>query len=126
MCDGVDPYTLRHGTDTTSSISAFPKVSRGNIVNYLVFSTKFVTLDEMNAFNSLELHNYFTGGWVKSLSAKELCDHKVILLAELPCQCTDALTRQRVFRWWVSIAACLVVNVAGSTGYFTLWGNCEH
>lgn len=83
LCDGVDPYTLRPGTDTTSNTSSFPEVSHGDIVNYLVFSTNFVTLGEMKAFKSMEAHNYFTSGWVKSLSAKELRDHKVIVLAEV-------------------------------------------
>ncbi|KAH7972897.1 hypothetical protein HPB52_018511 [Rhipicephalus sanguineus] len=28
LCDGVDPYTLRLGTDTSSNISVFPDVSQ--------------------------------------------------------------------------------------------------
>ncbi|KAH7982935.1 hypothetical protein HPB52_008152 [Rhipicephalus sanguineus] len=76
LCDEVDPYTLRPGTATTSKISAFPEVSHGGIVNYLVFSTNLVTVGEIKAYKSMESHNHFTSGWVKSLSAKELRDRK--------------------------------------------------
>ncbi|XP_049513405.1 uncharacterized protein LOC125940835 [Dermacentor silvarum] len=83
MCDGVDPYTLRPGTDTTTDINALPEVTHGDIVNYLVYSSSFVTLQEMKAFKSLEAHNYFTSGWVKSLSSKRLQQGKVLLLGEV-------------------------------------------
>lgn len=83
MCDGVDPYTLRPGTDTTTDVNALPEVTHGDIVNYLVYSSSFVTLQEMKAFKSLEAHNYFTSGWVKSLSTKRLQQGKVLLLGEV-------------------------------------------
>ncbi|KAH6940183.1 hypothetical protein HPB50_026305 [Hyalomma asiaticum] len=64
MCDRIDPFTLRPGTDTSSDVN------------------------EMKAFKSIEAHNYFTSGWVKGLSAKQLQDDKVLLLGE-------AFTKQR-------------------------------
>lgn len=88
LCDDVHPYTLQPGADTTTDISAFPEVTHEDIVNYLVFSASFATLEEMKAYKSLEAHNYFTSGWVKALSAKRLQGEKVLLLGEVswrPC-----------------------------------------
>ncbi|KAH7956912.1 hypothetical protein HPB52_013512 [Rhipicephalus sanguineus] len=83
LCENVDPYTLRLGTDTSADASLLPSVAHGDIVTYLVFSTSFVTLEQMKAYKALESHNYFTSGWVKSLSAKRLGEDKVLLLGEV-------------------------------------------
>lgn len=69
--------------DTAGDVDLFPEISYGDILNYLVFSANFLTLEEMKAFKSTEAHNYFTSGWVKSLSAKQLQDDKVLLLGEV-------------------------------------------
>lgn len=86
LCENVDPYTLRLGTDTSADASLLPSVAHGDIVTYLVFSTSFVTLDQMKAYKALESHNYFTSGWVKSLSAKRLGEDKVLLLGEVSAE----------------------------------------
>ncbi|KAH7970438.1 hypothetical protein HPB49_006876 [Dermacentor silvarum] len=78
----MDPYTLRLGVDTTIDMSVIPEVTHGNIVNYLVYSSSLVTLEEIKAFKSMEAHNYFTSGWVRSLSEMSLRDEKVLLLGE--------------------------------------------
>lgn len=83
LCDDVDPYSLRPGADTTMNVSAFPEFPHGDIVNYLVFSASFATLEEMKAYKSLEAHNYVTSGWVKALSAKRLLREKVLILGEV-------------------------------------------
>lgn len=83
MCDNIDPFTLRAGMDTSSDVDIFPDISYGDIVNYLVFSANYLTLEKMKAFKSTEAHNYFTSGWVKDLSAKQLQDDKVLLLGEV-------------------------------------------
>ncbi|KAH7936324.1 hypothetical protein HPB52_021423 [Rhipicephalus sanguineus] len=62
MCDGIDPYTLRPHADTTTDVNTLPEVTHGDILNYLVYSSSFATLQEMKAFKSLEAHNYFTSG----------------------------------------------------------------
>lgn len=85
MCDGVDPYTLRPGLDTATDVTEFPEVTHGDIVNYLVYSSSFITLEEMKAYKSMEAHNYFTSGWVKSLSAKRLRGDKVLVVGEVSC-----------------------------------------
>lgn len=83
MCDDINPFMLRPGTDTASDVDMFPEICYGDIVNYLVFSANFLTLEQMKAFKSTEAHNYFTSGWVKCLSAKQLQDDKVLLLGEV-------------------------------------------
>ncbi|KAH7935770.1 hypothetical protein HPB52_013353 [Rhipicephalus sanguineus] len=83
MCDGIDPYTVRPHADTTTDVNTVPEVTHGDIVNYLVYSSSFATLQEMKAFKSLEAHNYFTSGWVKSLSTKRLQEGKVVRLGEV-------------------------------------------
>lgn len=83
LCDGNDPYELRPGVDTCADLSGFPEVTHGDIVTYLVFAASFVTLEQMKAYKALESHNYFTSGWVKHLSAKQLQDDKVIVLGEV-------------------------------------------
>lgn len=48
MCDGVDPYTLRPGTDTSTDVDSRPEVTRTETwpTTYLVCSS---TLEEMKA-----------------------------------------------------------------------------
>ena len=77
-------------------VSAFPEVSHGDIVNYLVFSSSFATLEEIKAYKSLESHNYFTSGWVKTLSAKRLQGEKVLLLGEVSWSPVCRHAKQRV------------------------------
>ncbi|KAH9377146.1 hypothetical protein HPB48_005449 [Haemaphysalis longicornis] len=43
MCNSVDPYTLWPGLDTVTDVAEFPEVTHGDIVNYLVYSSSFVT-----------------------------------------------------------------------------------
>lgn len=83
MCTGVDPYELREGMDTTASVSALPSTTYEDIVNYLVLSTSFVTLQEMKVHKSLEAHNYFTSGWVHGLSTASLTGNKVLVLSKV-------------------------------------------
>ncbi|KAH8037702.1 hypothetical protein HPB51_015747 [Rhipicephalus microplus] len=68
LCDNEDPFMLRPGTD--GDVDLFPEISYGDILNYLVFSANFLTLEEMKAFKATEAHNYFTSGWVKSTPPK--------------------------------------------------------
>ncbi|KAH7986311.1 hypothetical protein HPB49_026023 [Dermacentor silvarum] len=68
--------------DTSADASLLPSVAHGDIVNYLVFSTSFVTLDQMKAYESLESNNYFTSGWGEPLSKVGECPLKVWLLCK--------------------------------------------
>ncbi|KAH7982450.1 hypothetical protein HPB52_005087 [Rhipicephalus sanguineus] len=82
MCDGVDPYTLCAGTDTTTDVELLPVTTHADIVNYLVLCTNHVSLTEMKAYMSLEAHNYFTSGRVSGVTAKRLPSKRVIVLSE--------------------------------------------
>nr|XP_054925859.1 uncharacterized protein LOC129384434 [Dermacentor andersoni] len=82
MCDGIDPYELCIGEDAAPNIDLLPAMTHGDIVNYLVLSTSHVTLQQMKAYKSLNSHNYFTGGWVKSVAANQLALQRVIVLSE--------------------------------------------
>ncbi|KAM7287288.1 uncharacterized protein ISCGN_030979 [Ixodes scapularis] len=83
MCDGVDPYTLRVGTNTTSDADLLPATTHVDIINYLVLSTSYISLLQMKAYKSLEAHNYFTSGWVKSLTAMRLPSKRIVVLSEV-------------------------------------------
>ncbi|KAH7962887.1 hypothetical protein HPB52_018508 [Rhipicephalus sanguineus] len=76
LCDGVNP--TRFDSERTHRTSPPSQTYRryGDIVDYLVFSTDLVTLGEIKAYKSMEPHNYFTSGCVKSLSENELRDRK--------------------------------------------------
>ncbi|KAG0428508.1 hypothetical protein HPB47_024511 [Ixodes persulcatus] len=83
LCDGEDPYELCVGVDTTADAGVFPNITHGDIVNYLVFSVSYATLQEMKAFKSLESHNYFTSGWVKGPSARGMSGDRTLSLSEV-------------------------------------------
>ncbi|KAG0416851.1 hypothetical protein HPB47_006078 [Ixodes persulcatus] len=54
-----------------------------DIINYLVLSTSYISLLRMKAYNSLEAHNYFTSGWVKSVTAMRLSSKRIVVLSEV-------------------------------------------
>ncbi|XP_049511551.1 uncharacterized protein LOC125939978 [Dermacentor silvarum] len=83
MCDGVDPYQLHVGVDTCSDPEVLLATTYVDIINYLVLSTSYVTLNEMKAYKSLEAHNYFTSGWVRNVAAKRLSSGLIIVLGEV-------------------------------------------
>lgn len=83
MCDGVDPYTLLVGTNATADADLLPATTHVDIINYLVLSTSYVSLLQMKAYKSLEAHNYFTSGWVKSLTAMRLPSKRIVVLSEV-------------------------------------------
>lgn len=37
MCDNINPFTLRLGTDTSSDVDVYPDICYGDIASYLVF-----------------------------------------------------------------------------------------
>ncbi|KAG0422948.1 hypothetical protein HPB47_001234 [Ixodes persulcatus] len=82
MCDGVDQFTLHNGADTTSDADVQPATTHVDIINYLVLSTNYVSLQQMKAFKALDAYNYFTSGWVKSLTAMGLPSKLIVVLSE--------------------------------------------
>ncbi|XP_072140697.1 uncharacterized protein [Dermacentor andersoni] len=83
ICDGIDPYALCTGTDTTTDVGLLPVTTHADIVNYLVLSTSHVSPTEMKAYKSLEAHNYFTSGRVSGVTALLLPSKRVIVLSEV-------------------------------------------
>ncbi|KAH9367070.1 hypothetical protein HPB48_000178 [Haemaphysalis longicornis] len=74
---------LRPGMDTAGDVDLFRRYVTATSSTTSCFLPTSFTLEEMKAFKSTEAHNYFTSGWVKSLSAKQLQDDKVLLLGEV-------------------------------------------
>ncbi|XP_049522544.1 uncharacterized protein LOC125945034 [Dermacentor silvarum] len=83
LCDGVDPYQLPVGAQAAVNASLLPPVTHVDIINYLVLSTSYASLDQMKAYKSLDSHNYFTSGWVRNLIAKKLPSKRVVLLSQV-------------------------------------------
>ena len=78
-----DPYEMPI-SDFEENMEAWPEVTHGDIVNYLVFGTNTVTHQQMKAFKSLEAHNYYTSGWVnRCVYVKELQDKRILILGEV-------------------------------------------
>ncbi|KAG0445448.1 hypothetical protein HPB47_015032 [Ixodes persulcatus] len=72
MCDGVDPYTLCVGADTTPDADVQPGTTHVDIINYLVLSTNCVSQQQIKAFKALDARNYFPSGSVKNPTAMRL------------------------------------------------------
>lgn len=83
LCFNIDPYELSF-EDCDNDWDIFPRISHGNIYHYFVYSTNSLNNVQMNAFKSLESHNYFTSGWVNPLiHHKALPEMKHLLLGEV-------------------------------------------
>lgn len=83
MCNGVDPYKLHIGRDATKDAELLPPTTHVDIINYLVLSTSYISLQQMKAYKALDAHNYFTSGFVKNIAAKQLPSQRVVVLAEV-------------------------------------------
>lgn len=57
MFDGVDPYTIRVGMNTTSDSDLLLATTHVDIITYLVLSTSYISLLQMKTYKSLEAHN---------------------------------------------------------------------
>lgn len=83
LCGNEDPYTPRVRTGTMTSTDLFPNIMHGNIINYLVPSTSYLSLQVIKAYKSLLSHNYYMSGWVKSPPARALSRNKTNLVSEI-------------------------------------------
>nr|XP_054928796.1 uncharacterized protein LOC129385755 [Dermacentor andersoni] len=123
MCDGIDPYELCIGKDATPNVDLLPTVTHADIVNYLVLSTSHVTLQQMKAYKSLEGHNYFTSGWVKSIAAKQLASERVIVLSEVN---HSQRLREVPLKVWILAKADGTVGTAHCTCMAGVGEACSH
>ena len=62
----VDPYALPNPAWSKSDAS-FPAVSSTDIVNYLIFTMSFYTMEDMKAWKSVEVYNQLTSGWISDV-----------------------------------------------------------
>ncbi|XP_077485408.1 uncharacterized protein LOC144095608 [Amblyomma americanum] len=83
MCGGLDPYTLRVGTDSAPDAGLLPSTTHNDIISYLVLSTSYLSHQQMKAYKSLEAHNYFTSGRVKTVTAMRVPSKRVVVLSEV-------------------------------------------
>ncbi|CAN7950895.1 unnamed protein product [Ixodes pacificus] len=81
MC-GLDPFTLK-ATDLKKDWKLWPQLDAGDIIDYLVRKTSYLTRKEMKAYKSLEAHNYLTSGWVKEPSLKTIGTDAVVVVSEV-------------------------------------------
>lgn len=82
MCGGLDPFTLK-ATDLKKDWKLWPQLDAGDIIDYLVRKTSYLTRKEMKAYKSLEAHNYLTSGWVKEPSLKTIGADAVVVVSEV-------------------------------------------
>ena len=80
----IDPYALDK-TDFGDDINKWPRVSYMDIVDYLVYTTGFITQEEMKAKKSLLAYKFFTDGMVHevlstTINGKALLRGKVRIL----------------------------------------------
>ena len=66
LINGLDPYTIPNEA-IAYDVQALPKITHGDIFNYLVFSPSRFTIDDMKDCQSLEAYNAFFRGWVKDV-----------------------------------------------------------
>ena len=54
---GVDPYQIKDGC--VDDISLWPPVEYGNVHNYLIKTPGPYSIEELEAYKSLEAYNYY-------------------------------------------------------------------
>ena len=64
-----DPYLLKK-SDLDVNFNNLPNVDYTDIINYLVYSTSYLTAKEMNAKKSLQAYNNFLSGLVLEAAIK--------------------------------------------------------
>ncbi|KAM7281644.1 hypothetical protein ISCGN_006205 [Ixodes scapularis] len=81
MC-GADPFALPP-MDLVRNSNLWPQVEMGDIHNYLILKTSFVTRKQLKAYKSLDAHNYLTSGWVQEPAMKAANADSVIIVSKV-------------------------------------------
>ena len=71
--------------ETCNPKDSFPRINHGSIYQYVINTTDPISMNQKNAYKTLESHKYFIDGWVKSVRTKELKDKKVFLVFGQVC-----------------------------------------
>ena len=78
----IDPYTLKR--DTFEDVSHWPNVEHNDIFHYLVYTTSFISAQEMRAYKSLQSYDFFISGWVQDVSCTTI-NGKSVVIGKVSC-----------------------------------------
>ena len=73
----IDPYSAPD-SHFSVKIGDFPSICYPDIVNYLVFSPRPFSADDMKAYKSLEAYNQVIEGWVRDVKVMTTSGLKVV------------------------------------------------
>ena len=66
-----DPFLIPK-SEWSQNTDDFPAVTSPDIVSYLLHATSLYTLQDFQAYKSLEAYNQFVSGWIRDLSVKKI------------------------------------------------------
>ena len=97
-----------------------------DIIVYLLYTTSFVTLEEVKNCKSLQSYNYmyFTSGWVLEVEWKKCSEESIVLLIDKVRHSYAA--SKTPLRPWVLVRCNGTVLVAHSTCMAGLAETCSH
>ena len=73
-----DPYLLKK-SDLDEFLKGLPSVDYTDIVDYLVYSTSYLTAKEIKAKKSLQAYNNFLSGWVLETAIKSYEENCLVM-----------------------------------------------
>ena len=68
LIDNTDPYQIEK-SQWSESVEHWATVEHADIVNFLVYTTSFITYEAIKAYKSLDSYNQFLNGWVGNVRA---------------------------------------------------------
>ena len=73
-----EPYLLKK-SDLDDCLNGLPSVDYTDIVDYLVYSTSYLTAKEIKAKKSLQAYNNFLSGWVLETAIKSYEENCLVM-----------------------------------------------
>jgi len=95
-----------------------------DIVVYLLYTTSFVTLEEVKNYKSLQSFKYFTSGWVLEVEWKEYSKENIVLILGKVRHSYAA--SKTPLRPWVLVRSNGTILVAHCTCMAGLAETCSH
>ena len=100
-----------------------------DIVVYLLYTTSFVTLEEVKNYKSLQSFKYYTSGWVLDVEWKRYPTESIVLLLG-KVRHSYAASKAPVWPWvlvqftgTVLVAHCIYLYGRASRDVFSYWGD---
>ncbi|KAH9381846.1 hypothetical protein HPB48_020007 [Haemaphysalis longicornis] len=81
-CGGVDPLALRDD-ELTDDVWKLPSVDRADTSYYVIYSTSFITREQLKSYTSLESHTYLMSGFVHPPKVKFIGDRNVVVVTKV-------------------------------------------